>query len=74
MTQETAPLPRFFKDSEGFCYIATALLAEAPGLTPWNGAVSAAGLAVEGPVAGPLDPAHRVKLRAKGLAKPSTEE
>lgn len=47
MAQSTDDLPKYFKDQAGFCYVATEQLARAPDLTPWNGAVDAAGFAFE---------------------------
>lgn len=42
-------LPKYFKDAAGYCYVATAQLASKSGLAPWNGAVDAAGFAVDQP-------------------------
>lgn len=42
-------LPKYFKDATGYCYVATELLAQKRGMTPWDGAVDAAGYAVETP-------------------------
>lgn len=49
MNEPTATLPRYFKDETGFCYVATEQLASKPGMTPWNGAVDAAGYAQDAP-------------------------
>ena len=57
----TKPLPKFFKDETGYCYVATAMLATQKHLTPWDGAIDAKGFATE---------AEPVKVAAKP-AKPA---
>lgn len=63
LTKETdvneTPLPKYFMDASGYCYVATELLAKKSGLTPWNGAVDAAGFAVTAP-----EPEPRPKPKA----------
>lgn len=61
-------LPKFFADDAGFCYVATDHLAAQPGLTPWNGAVDAAGFATE--VAGQVaEPAAAEQPRRANKAR-----
>lgn len=57
-------LPRFFKDEDGFCYIATPLLAAQPHLTPHDGDVDERGFAVEGGSASPKGKGKRTAAKA----------
>lgn len=43
--------PRFYKDESGYCYPATPLLAQQPGMTPWDGSVDRFGFACATPAA-----------------------
>lgn len=63
-------LPKFFKDEAGFCYVATALLARLPGMTPWNGAVDANGMACETAPAAPVASTSPAAPVAQGLPLP----
>lgn len=62
MSQDTPALPKFFKDADDFCYIATPALAAQPGMTPWDGAVNMQGFAVD-------EPKATVKPEAKPAAR-----
>ena len=44
---DATPLPKYFKDADGFCYIATPQLAKLNHLTPWDGEVDERGHATE---------------------------
>lgn len=69
LTKETdvneTPLPKYFMDASGYCYAATELLAKKSGLTPWNGAVDAAGFAVTAPEPAPQPKPKASRQQAK---------
>lgn len=60
-------LPKYFKDSTGFCYAATELLSRDPDMTPWDGAINANGFAVDVPETTPT------KRRARKAAAEDPE-
>lgn len=66
MSENATPevkLPVYFKDEDGFCYVATAALLEVPGLTPYNGEIDERGHAVTGNDGRPVKPTAPTKAK-----------
>jgi hypothetical protein len=66
MSENATPevkLPVFFKDENGFCYVATPAMLSIPGLTPYNGEIDERGMAVDGADGRPVKPATAAKAK-----------
>lgn len=59
-------LPKYFKDSHGYCYAATPELARQAELTAWDGTVDKAGFAMDST---PTEPAGK-RRRGSGAQRP----
>lgn len=68
------PLPKYFKDADGFCYRATDILSQQADLTPWDGDVNAAGFAADPVVAeATAEPAPQRQRKKGQLGLPTPE-